>query len=332
MKTSVNNLTSCDSNHPQMNCTPASKFVLVHLSDPHISCINSIKKRDLLNKRILGYLRWRLFRKRAHQDEILSSLQADLELNNPDHIVITGDLTHLGLPAEFAKARGWLRSLGTSDHVTVIPGNHDAYVRSDWNQTFAQWTDYMASDKSDVQSLTIKRLDDLFPTLRVRGKIAFIGICSAYPCAPHLAVGSLGDAQLNKLEKILRNTAEQGLFRILLIHHPPLPDMESWRRCLTDVRFLCRLIERCGAELMLHGHVRQATYHVFETASGQTPVIGATSASAASAIKERRACYFIYTFTTSESAWDINIAQRIYCPDTHRFIPGTEHHVQVKTH
>ena len=242
------------------------------------------------------------------------------------------DLTHLGLPAEFEKARTWLRSLGTPEQVTVVPGNHDAYVRSDWNQTFARWLDYMVSDKPCNQGRGISRFGDLFPTLRIRGKFALIGVCSAYPSAPHLAIGALGEPQMNKLENVLKQTAAQGLFRIVVIHHPPLPGIESWRRCLTDAHSLWRLIERCGAELVLHGHVHQATHHVLETSTGQTAVVGATSASAASTINERRACFFIHTLTASENAWDVHIVQRIYCPDAHRFVPGMEQHYRINRH
>ena len=314
-----------DSNSPQRNHAAGKKFVLVHLSDPHIACTSPVKKRDLLNKRLLGYLRWRLFRKKVHHDKILSILQEDLKSIRPDHIVVTGDLTHLGLPAEFKKAQMWLRSLGTPAQVAVVPGNHDAYVRSDWKQTFAQWLDYMVSDPPYRHSAQVSGFDDLFPTLRVRGRIALIGVCSAHPSAPHLAIGAIGKPQLNKLETILKQTAAQGLFRIVAIHHPPLSGIESWRRRLTDARSLHSLVTRCGAELILHGHVHKAVHQTLNTPSGQTTVVGATSASSSSPTYQRRACYYIYTIMASENAWDVHVAQRVYCPDAHCFIPGKEY-------
>ena len=319
-----------DSNRAHRSDAAGEKFVLAHLSDPHIECVSQVKKRDLLNKRLLGYLRWRMFRKRAHQDEILSILQEDLNSTNPDHITVTGDLTHLGLPAEFKKAQMWLRFLGTPDRVTVVPGNHDTYVRSDWSETFAGWLDYMVSDRPDRQGAPISGFDDLFPTLRVRRPIALIGLCSAHPSAPHLAIGTLGDSQLNKLETILKQTASQGLFRIVAIHHPPLSGMESWRRRLTDAHSLRRRIALCGAELILHGHVHKAVCHTLNTPRGQTKVLGATSASSSSWAYERRACYYLCTLRASEIGWDVHIAQRVYCPDAHGFIPGKEHHYQVR--
>jgi len=318
-----------DRNSPDANHASGEKFVLAHLSDPHIACESPVQKRDLLNKRLLGYLKWRLFRKRAHRDEILSILREDLKTTAPDHIAVTGDLTHLGLPAEFRKAQLWLQSLGSPDQVTVVPGNHDAYVRSDWNETFSWWLDYMVSDRPGRQGTRISGLDDLFPTLRVRGRIALIGVCSARPSAPHLAIGTVGDPQLHRLETVLKQTAAQGLFRIMAIHHPPLPGFESWRRCLTDAHSLRNLVARCGVELILHGHVDKAAHHTLDTPSGRTTVVGATSASSSSLAYDRRACYSVFRLMASENAWDVHMAQRVYSPDARCFIPGKEHHYRV---
>ena len=315
---------------PQANDGGGNHFVLAHLSDPHIACLSEVKKRDLLNKRLVGYVRWRLSRNRKHEDKILSKLVDDLQSRNPDHILVTGDLTHLGLPAEFKKAQAWLRSLGSPARVSVVPGNHDTYVRSDWNETFASWLDYMASDRTDRHGMPRDSLDDLFPTLRVRGQIAIIGVSSARPCAPHLAVGTVGDAQLKRMETLLQQTAAQGLFRIVAIHHLPLPSLDNWRRRLTDAHSLSALIARCGAELILHGHVHKALYHTLDTRSGRIGVVGATSASSSSLTLERRACYYIYSLGALENVWEVRIAQRVYCPESRCFIPGAEQHYRLQ--
>ena len=46
----------------------------------------------------------------------------------PDHIAVTGDLVNLALDDEVEAARGWLETVGPPDLVSVVPGNHDAYV------------------------------------------------------------------------------------------------------------------------------------------------------------------------------------------------------------
>ena len=72
-----------------------------------------------------------------------------------DHIAVTGDLTHIGLPHEFRQAAAWLERLGAPERITVVPGNHDAYVREAWRDTFAQWSAYMrGDDASDARKAT----------------------------------------------------------------------------------------------------------------------------------------------------------------------------------
>ncbi len=90
----------------------ASAITLAHLSDPHISCMSDITVRDLLSKRLFGYLRWKLHRGAKHGDSVLSALQADLGKTKPDHIAVTGDLTHLSLSAEFKKDQAMAAVVG----------------------------------------------------------------------------------------------------------------------------------------------------------------------------------------------------------------------------
>ena len=99
-----------------------------------------------MNQRVLGYLSWQRRRYRVHRREVLDALVADLREQAPDHVAITGDLVNISLPAEFVQAAVWLRQLGTPDWVTVIPGNHDAYVEVKWREAWAHWSDYMCGD------------------------------------------------------------------------------------------------------------------------------------------------------------------------------------------
>jgi 3',5'-cyclic AMP phosphodiesterase CpdA len=101
-------------------------FTLAHLSDPHLADHQDIQPIDFLNKRLFGYLKWRLQRRFEHHGDVLAALVHDLQANQPDHIAVTGDLTHLGLTAEFLNAKELLKKLGTPSQVTVIPGNHEA--------------------------------------------------------------------------------------------------------------------------------------------------------------------------------------------------------------
>lgn len=297
------------------------KFVLAHFSDPHMASRDPVRWRDLVNKRMLGHLGWKLRRSAEHREGILAVLQKDLERANPDHIAVTGDLTRLGLPSEFRKAQWWLQTLGAPTHVTVVPGNHDAYVRADWHQTFALWSDYMASDRQFRREGPATGFDDLFPVVRVRDRIVLIGLCTAHPRPPHLATGNIGDLQLKRLETILEQTAGRGFFRVILIHHPPVSGIVSRRKRLTDAPALSKLIGRYGAELVLHGHSHKTTHTVLRTPAGSTTVVGAPSASSLGRTHDRRARYFIYGILLSANGWEVKITERIYSPDDDRFLP-----------
>jgi 3',5'-cyclic AMP phosphodiesterase CpdA len=299
-------------------------FALAHISDPHISCVAGVKFGELLGKRILGYLKWRLHRSTEHRHSVLTALQQDLADTRPDHIAVTGDLTHLSLPAEFRQTRQWLESLGTPNNVTVIPGNHDTYVKTAWPHSLAHWTDYMRSDNPGFGDTPASGFESIFPSLRVRGRIALIGVCTALPTAPHLAVGTVGNRQLQKLETLLADTAEQNLFRVLMIHHPPAPGAVSWRKRLTDAPALQSLLARHGAELVLHGHTHKTGLSELQTPDGHVAVIGVPSASAPGRTLQHRARYFTYQITPRDPGWHLRLAVRVYSPDDNRFIAEHE--------
>ena len=94
-------------------------LTFAQLSDPHLSCPAPLRATDLLGKRALGYLSWRLARRRRHLAGVLAALVQDLRAAQADHVVVTGDLTHLGLPHEFEQARRWLDALGPAPALSV---------------------------------------------------------------------------------------------------------------------------------------------------------------------------------------------------------------------
>lgn len=310
-----------DSTHPT--------FTLAQLSDPHLSSLQAINPRDFLNKRILGYLSWRLRRRAEHSGTILAALDRDLRETRPAHIVVTGDLTHVGLPSEFREARAWLHRLGSPSKVTLIPGNHDTYVATAWDETFALWVPYMASDFSRNGGETVRDSRGVFPSLRVRGDVALIGLCTARPSAPFLAVGTLGRDQLDSLDQVLEETGRRNLFRIVLMHHPPSEETVAWRKRLTDGAALRAVLARRGAELLLHGHTHRTSLARIRTPASSIPAIGIPSASARGRKPGWRARYHLYRITRAGDGWDILISARGYSPEQGRFIAEGDTHLEA---
>ena len=283
---------------------PGGRFSFAQISDPHLSDLRGVRTSDLLNKRLLGYLSWLKRRRAEHQRSILDAMVEDIGRIRPDHLIVTGDLTHIGLPEEFRQARDWLQGLGTPTNVTVVPGNHDTYTRARSDQTIDLWNAYMMSDRGTTQAGSI------FPSLRIRGPAAIVGLSSALPTAPFLAMGSIGTAQLQALPHILEETARAGLFRILVIHHSPAEGVDKWRKHLTDRSQLQAVLARHGVELILHGHTHRAVWSILRTAAGEAPVICTTSASAVGHKAGRRAAYNLYRLETGAREWRLTVETR----------------------
>jgi len=283
-------------------------FTLAHLSDIHLSPMPHARRRHLLSKRILGYVNWHRGRKLVHRREYLDLLTRDLLERNPDHVAVTGDLVNLGLPEEFLRAADWLHHLGDPSDVTVIPGNHDAYVRLHPDKSTRHWHPYMESNAAGEALFSTP--DTGFPFVRRFGDIGIVALSSAIPTMPFVAAGKLGKAQLEYLASALDTLGREGLFRVVLIHHPPLPGQAGWQRGLRDAKKLRDVLKEHGAELVLHGHRHEQTVHELETVSGTAIVVGVPSASEAIEGRAPAARYNEYNIAKNGNGWRVEMVGR----------------------
>jgi 3',5'-cyclic AMP phosphodiesterase CpdA len=268
-------------------------FTLAHLSDPHLPPMPAARLRDLAGKRALGYLNWTRNRHKYHRREVLDALVADMQAQRPDHIAVTGDLVNLALEAEFTPALAWLETVGTPREVTVVPGNHDAYVRATRHHFAGAFEQYLSGDAEADGAL--------FPFVRRRGPLALLGMSSAVPTAPLMATGRLGRAQLDALDRHLAQLSTDEAFRVLLVHHPLHSDSRMKR--LTDSKALRAVLKRRGVELVLHGHDHIHSTMWFEGADRQIPAIGVPSASALAHRHYPAAAYNLFSITRDGDQW-----------------------------
>lgn len=268
-------------------------FVLAHLSDPHLSPLPVPRLYELLGKRGTGYVNWLRRRRFIHNTDVLHALVADLKRQKANHLAVTGDLANIALPEEFRHGREWLASLSEPCDVSLVPGNHDAYVREGLDHAAREWGPYMQGDDGSTK----------FPYLRRRGPLALIGLSTAVPTAPLMASGSLGIEQLARLAVLLDKAKEESLFRVVLIHHPPVSDAH-WHKRLTDAAALLAVIAQHGADLLLHGHDHLAMLNWLEGPDGsRVPAVGVPSASAAPGIAKEPAAYNLYEIDGEPRAW-----------------------------
>ncbi|MEQ1651281.1 MAG: metallophosphoesterase [Hyphomicrobium sp.] len=265
-------------------------FTIAHLTDIHLSPVAGFTPRYWNAKRMLGFLNWHVKRRGVHRRDVADALIADAKALRADHIVITGDLINLGLPREYEAALDWLKSVGSPDRVTVIPGNHDIYSRLHGDAGVARWAAYMGGEADTLA----------FPFVRRFGPVALIGLNSAIETPPFVAAGRLGPDQIEVTRDLLERLGDDDAIRVVLIHHPPLDGLASTRRGLKDVKPFQNMLEKNGADLVLYGHNHRPQLTWLETMTGPLAVIGGASASAAKRHNaEPLAQYNLFTFFKS---------------------------------
>jgi len=298
-------------------------FTLAHLSDPHVGPLPLPRPLELAGKRATGFLTWTFRRQAVHSERVLRTLAADLQQAAPDHIVVTGDIINIALPGEYTQAATWLRSLGSPDRVSVIPGNHDAYVPMPWERSIGLWADFMTGSASnDARRESPARSDADFPFVRRRGPLAIVGVSTACPMPPFHACGRAGQRQLDALRARLVELESDGMFRVVLIHHPPFEARGRRRDRLVDSAAFRAVIAEVGAELVLHGHTHRAGLGKLPTPSGAVPVIGVPSASAkVDHHGKGHGQYHLYCIERDGNRWRVNVEVRGVVPTLERFVP-----------
>jgi 3',5'-cyclic AMP phosphodiesterase CpdA len=276
-------------------------FLLAHLSDPHVGPIPQPKLRELAGKRLTGYVNWQRGRYLVHDMQMLERITADMLAQGPDHVALTGDLVNIGLEKEFVTAQRYVARIGGPDFVSVIPGNHDAYVRSSYRYMAASAAPWMTGDGADQPA---------FPYVRIRDGVALIGLSSGVPTAPLLASGELGDKQRRAFARVLTEAKEAGLLRVVMIHHPPTRKGASMGRGLRDARDFEKIIATHGADLIIHGHNHRQSVVKIKGPEGDVPVVGVASASALPGSPNHRAAYHLYRLSRAGSKTGISMQVR----------------------
>lgn len=269
---------------------------IVHLTDPHTTSLKGIGVMPLLGKRALGYLSWRRKRQYRHTQEMLEATTTAALAHQPDALVLTGDLLHIGLRQEMQQIRPWLKALATKLPVLLVPGNHDYYAPN----SLQLWKDELGDlpvfgDAASTHSE--------WPRVLQLGDLRVIGLCTAYPAPLTKADGQLGSQQRTLLANLLTTQGSKKVGATLVaLHHPAKAALSEARKSLLDVEELGALLAPASA--LVHGHLHEnISYHVNGVACYCT-------ASASSVHEEALASYRLLDFSGAEHSSRLFIAQR----------------------
>jgi len=295
---------------------------IAHVSDLHVLApLGYQLRRILFNKRMTGYLNLRMKRGRAYRREYLLAVLAAAA--RADHLVVTGDLTNLSLESEYEEAGRLLAGAARTTEVTVVPGNHDIYLpairrKRRFPHHFSQYLG------SDLPALALDLPAGHFPSVKLRGPAAIIGLTTAVPRPPFVSAGHIGDDQLAALAAVLAHPEVARRTPVVLLHHSPFDGpnrLEQLRGGLVDARALRRTLQPVARGLVLYGHLHQREHARLATAHGVLDAVCAPSASIDHSDASARAGFNVYEI--DDGGRVASIEGRVLDPATSTFLPVT---------
>jgi 3',5'-cyclic AMP phosphodiesterase CpdA len=187
----------------------------------------------------------------------------------------------------------------------VVPGNHDAYVPGAFDKACRAWSEWIGADGAQPADR------HSFPYLRVRGQLALIGASSARATAPFMANGFFREDQSHRLGAILEDTRKRGLFRVVMIHHPPVRGAVSQHKRLFGIGLFQRTVLRHGAELVLHGHSHEPSLNWMEgRGGGRIPVVGVAAGGQSVGGSHCPAQWNLLEVSGEPGAWALRLTRR----------------------
>lgn len=245
----------------------------IHLTDLHAS---NPDKKNYFSKRALGLLSWTKRRQFQHSNQFLEVLIDDIKREDPDLIVITGDIVQLGTELEIQSAKNWLLELFGDLPIMIVPGNHDNYSRDSFKFLLRYWSEFL-------------HVFPEFPSVRQFKNLTLVGLMSAQPMPFWSARGDLGERQLAKLKTILSENRNKLI--CMFMHHPPYLKGINRRKSLKMTRQFRSLLSEHQVALICHGHLHRNVEF-----NGLSPTKVFCTASASACLGNNLASYRIFDF------------------------------------
>jgi 3',5'-cyclic-AMP phosphodiesterase len=166
-------------------------------------------------------------------NKLRNNLKFQIEYENPDLIIIPGDITSAGYIEEFNQANDFINELSSIADTFVVPGNHDS---------------------CNVGLIHFRNLfgDRRFIRTDKNDEIIIIGLDST---EPDIHDGKIGFDQLEWLNDAL-NRIPRDRFTVVTFHHHllPVPQTGRERNILLDSGDILKLLIGHKVNMVLNGH------------------------------------------------------------------------------
>jgi len=218
---------------------------IAQLTDLHLLEDNYAERPFGLRAR-LSYLSFGRCLDPSERRRKVASWLKEARASGIDHLLITGDVTEDGDPAQFEVLAELLAdSRIAPERITIVPGNHDAYTTAD---AFAEAMQgplkpYAPTSRTGVP-------------LRFRD-VTIVPVSTAFYQSPLRSAGTIAEDELRALAAIASDASHAGRPLVFAMHHPPgrhfLPIVQ-WIDGFLGHSALSALFDRCPSLHVVHGH------------------------------------------------------------------------------
>jgi 3',5'-cyclic AMP phosphodiesterase CpdA len=194
--------------------TEKSSFLIAQLSDIHC-----------------GDLRF--------DETLMQNVISEINLANPDLVVIPGDLTAMGYRDQFEIAKSYLQKIKCQQKI-VIAGNHDCR-----NVGYLHFEDVIGP-RHHIQTLPFA----IKHSGKLKKKIKLLAVDSN---KPDLDDGEIGREKYNW---IIKEFAKENIFKIFVLHHHliSIPGTGRERNIVWDAGDVLEKLKETQVDLVLAGH------------------------------------------------------------------------------
>ena len=227
---------------------------IAHFSDIHVTA-SPVRQglKSLWGKRAGGAVNYYIGGRRRHFADVdarIRSLLADVDAQDVEHAVCTGDITQMSYEEEFDRCAALFGPrLEQPGRYTVIPGNHDRYTTA---AVEAGWFEKHFGAVGDR--------GQGYPFRKDVGAFSFVGLDLARPSSIIDSSGYCGAAQRAALSDQLHRLTAEGRRTVVLLHYgfyraDGRPDRP--RHGIRDMQALLAVLDddAVRVDLVLHGHM-----------------------------------------------------------------------------
>jgi 3',5'-cyclic AMP phosphodiesterase CpdA len=187
----------------------------------------------------------------AHDPEVVAALEAQVNEERPDLVVISGDLTQRARTEQFKEACQFLERLRDAGHdVLAVPGNHDVPLYDVLRRFLSPLTRY-------------KRFIDetLCPYQELQG-VSVLGINTARSMT--FSDGRISHEQMEFIRNAFERSDPNSL-RVLVTHHPlfalPVGETGEVKQAVGRHELALDAVADAGVDMLLAGHHHTASTH-----------------------------------------------------------------------